>query len=134
MPISSPRSFTTAFPLHDGLEGATTSPRSSMYSHEAEKRRISRREPATHTRSLSSSTPTVPVRAPATPWGRNGGGPPPPHDGGRGRDVVRGERGLGRPRHGENERGREQPDEDEPQERSTHESSERPQRGPYCRS
>src|SRR5262249_49014544 len=44
-PISSPRSFTTALPLHDGLAGAITMPRSSMYSQAAENRPVSRPEP-----------------------------------------------------------------------------------------
>src|SRR5947207_8943580 len=60
-PMTSPAALTTALPPHAGLDGDTMKARSSMYSQKLEKRLTACTEPVTWTRSLSSSTPTVPV-------------------------------------------------------------------------
>src|SRR2546422_2233263 len=63
-PMTSPAVLTTALPPHAGLDGDTMKARSSMYSQKLEKRLTACTEPVTWTRSLSSSTPTVPVSIP----------------------------------------------------------------------
>src|SRR5437773_809174 len=63
-PMTSPAALTTALPPHAGLDGDTMKARSSMYSQKLEKRLTACTEPVTWTRSLSSSTPTVPVNIP----------------------------------------------------------------------